>query len=109
LALEVAFRAPEVFGRVGAQSPILLNTSDLGDLVPSADEHPLVIYHGWGRYHLRGPHEGWDMVGTNAELHGLLRQKGYRPAGGETPEGFGWTFWRARTPELLRALFPKSP
>ena len=42
------------------------------------------------------------------ELWEMLREKGYRPAGGERPEGFGWNCWRAHSEELLTSLFPMT-
>jgi enterochelin esterase-like enzyme len=68
-----------------------------------------VIYLEWGTYHLRSPHEAWDMARANRDLWALLRQRGQRPAGGEVPEGFGWACWRGHTDEMLSALFPLRP
>lgn len=108
LALVTAFLRPETFGRVGSLWPIAFQ--DLGE-VPVAERHPLVIFHTWGTYHLRAPHEGWDQVISNRELWQELREAGHRPTGGEVPEGFGMEIWRAHTAEMLAALFPmpRSP
>ncbi len=80
-----------------------------GDLAEFADGpgmRPLVIYADWGTYHLRSPHEAWDMAENSRALWQHLREAGYRPAGGELPEGFGWACWRGHTDALLAALFP---
>jgi len=104
-ALMGALMGPGVFGRVGAQSPSL-GVSDVEEVVRGADEQPLVLYMDWGTYHLRSPHEAWDLAVESRALWSFLREQGYRPAGGELPEGFGWSVWRAHTGELLAALFP---
>jgi enterochelin esterase-like enzyme/outer membrane protein assembly factor BamB len=103
-ALMAAFGQPGLFGRVGAQSAT--GVGRLGDMLKSAEEQPLVIYLEWGTYHMRSPHEAWDLAEANREVWGLLRDAGYRPAGGEVPEGYGWACWRAHTDELLAAMFP---
>ena len=100
-----AFNHPEIFGRVGSLWPIAFGPS-LKTALPHAEEHPLVIFHAWGTYHLRSPHEAWDQVVDNREFFQQLRDAGYRPAGGEVPEGQGWAMFRARTDDMLAALFP---
>jgi hypothetical protein len=46
------------------------------------------------------------MSVDSREVWTMLREHGYRPAGGELPEGFGWDFWRAHAADALMALFP---
>ena len=104
-AMMTAFTYPALFGRIGTQS-VLAGADDARELMPSAADTPMVIYHEWGTYHLRSPHEAWDLAVDNRELWALMRERGYRPAGGEVPEGFGWAVWKARTDDLLVALFP---
>jgi enterochelin esterase-like enzyme/outer membrane protein assembly factor BamB len=104
-AFLTAFTHPEVFGRVGSLWPVLFEPS-AGNVLPNAAEHPLVVYHAWGTYHLRSPHEAWDQVVVNRALFQALRDAGYRPAGGEVAEGIGWTLVRGYTDDMLRALFP---
>jgi len=105
-ALSCAFGHPEVFGRVGSEAATMMTTSDLSPLIPGADQKPMVVYLGWGTYHLRSPHEAWDMARANRELWAMLRERGYRPAGGEVPEGFGWACWRAHLDDMFASLFP---
>ena len=105
-ALMSAVQHPEVFGRMGGFS-LIANVGDLKETMPSADERPMVMYLDWGTYHLRSPHEAWDFAKENREIWQLLRDRGYRPAGGERPEGFGWACWRDHADEMLAALFPK--
>ena len=50
--------------------------------------------------------EAWDLAVENRKLWSRLREAGYRPAGGELPEGYGWPCWSGHTDELLTALFP---
>lgn len=104
VALATAFAHPDVFARVGGLWPIVF--APMGE-IPRADESPLVIYHAWGTYHLRTPHEAANQVEANRELWASMREAGHRPAGGEEPEGFGWVIWRAHTAEMLATLFPR--
>jgi enterochelin esterase-like enzyme len=105
-AVELGFRYPELFRRVAAQSP-LMDPDSISDLRErGADVRPMVVYLDWGSYHMRSPHEAWSLVDSMRELWKVLHEAGYRPAGGERPEGFGWPIWAAHTDELLAALFP---
>ncbi len=108
VALTTAFMHSDVFGGVGAQSANLgfFGPVSFADLVKGADEQPMTIYLDWGTYHLRSPHEAWDMSVDSRDAFQMLREKGYRPAGGERPEGYGWKCWRASSEELLASLLP---
>jgi enterochelin esterase-like enzyme len=110
-ALFAVFGEPAVFGAVGLQSVAMLDTdeAELLPLVRTAAERPLRVYHDWGRYEAYASREAWDMRVTNARFNALLREKGYRPAGGEAPDGTGWASWRNRTDRLFAALFPPRP
>ena len=77
--------------------------------VKPAAEAPLRVYLDWGRYDHRATREAWDMRGANARFAAFLRERGYRPAGGEAPEGSGWASWRNRTDRVFEALFPALP
>ncbi len=104
-ALFGAFKHSDVFGKVATQSA----TPDLkafSELVGSAEEQTMIVYQEWGTYHLRSPHEAWDSAADNRKVWELLRERGYRPTGGEVPEGFSWAFWKSRTDNWLQALFP---
>ena len=103
-SLTSALKHPEVFARVGCLWPIVFDYNL--DTLPTFAEQPLVIYHAWGTYHIRSPHEAWDQVVENRDFSQALRDAGYRPAGGEVPEGFGWVNWRGYTDDMLAALFP---
>ncbi len=105
-ALLGGLKRSDVFSRVGAQSVMMIGSSEYEPAVGNAEERPLVIYLEWGTYHLRSSNMGWDMAKTNRQLWDHLRQRGYRPAGGEVPEGFGWKCWSAHTGDMLAALFP---
>ena len=105
-ALMVAFGTTELFGKVASQSATLMTPDRVAAMLVPADQQAMVIYQEWGTYHLRSPHEAWDMAEGNRGLWSILRDHGYRPTGGEVPEGFGWAFWRARTDDLLTVLFP---
>jgi hypothetical protein len=45
----------------------------------------------------------------NRRFDAFLRERGYRPAGGEVADGFGWPSWRTRTDRLFETLFPARP
>jgi enterochelin esterase-like enzyme/outer membrane protein assembly factor BamB len=104
-ALYSAFAHSDVFGRVGAQSATM-GAEEMRELATGANEKPMVIYLEWGTYHLRSPHEAWDLGEENRKLWAQLREAGYRPAGGEVPEGYGWACWNGHTDDLLAALYP---
>jgi len=105
-----AFHWPQVFGGLGLQSLVMLNTDEdvLGKQVRPASDAPLRVYLDWGRYDRRGTREAWDMREANARLAALLRERGYHPAGGEVPEGAGWGGWRNRTDLVFATLFPAT-
>jgi hypothetical protein len=60
----------------------------------------------WGAYDPKSPDEAWDLREDNEQLAGVLKQRGYAVAGGQFPEGAGWSTWNTRTGDLLEALFP---
>ena len=102
ISILAAFQHPEVFGRLGLLWPLVWDPSPR-HVLPDPSEHPLVIFHAWGTYHLRSPHEAWDQVVANRDLFQAFRDAGYRPAGGERAEGIGWTLFRGSTDNMLRA------
>jgi enterochelin esterase-like enzyme len=106
MALQCVLRQPELFGRVGSQFATVMRASDLEEAINLAGDRKPVMYLQWGTYHLRSPHEAWDMARANRDLWTLLREHGFRPAGGEVPEGFAWACWRGHTENMLRALYP---
>jgi outer membrane protein assembly factor BamB/enterochelin esterase-like enzyme len=107
-AAELAFRRPQVYGALGLQTIIMLDSDDelLRKQVPAAAEAPLRVYLDWGRYDYHATREAWDMGGANARFAAFLRERGYRPAGSEAPEGAGWAGWRNRTDRVFETLFP---
>ncbi|MEM6797608.1 MAG: alpha/beta hydrolase-fold protein, partial [Acidobacteriota bacterium] len=105
-AMGTAFAYPEVFSKIVAHAPTMIGLGEIGAEIPSSEEHLFQIYQSWGAYHLRSPHEAWDMAESNRELWNILRERGYRPAGGENSGGFGWATWRAQVGDWLTALFP---
>lgn len=89
----------------------LLGSSEglLRKVAPLAPQAPLRIYLDWGLYDRRATREAWDMGTTNARFAAYLRERGYRPAGGQVPEGSGWAGWRNRTDRVFATLFPAQP
>jgi enterochelin esterase-like enzyme len=107
-AASVVFRRPKVFGALGMQSVSMLDTDGevLLKQAPEASGAPLRVYLDWGKYDRRATREAWDMSVTNARFAAFLRERGYKPAGGEVPEGSGWASWRNRTDRVFGTLFP---
>ena len=99
------FVHPELFGRVGSLWPVVFG-GEMAQIMPQAARQPLVVYHTWGTYHIRSPHEAWDQVVKNRAFFEKLRSSGYRPAGGEVPLGVAWPFMDRYAGEMLMALFP---
>ena len=109
VALHGVFKHADIFGRAGSMSGVFFIgvEKSINDLVAEAGDDQLVtIYMNWGTYDMRSPHEAWDMAEDNRKLWALIRAKGFRPAGGEIPQGVGWSCWRGQTGDMLAALFP---
>jgi enterochelin esterase-like enzyme len=110
MALYTAVKNPDVFGNVAIQSLEMLDL-DLVRVekeIQSDSKQPLRIYHDWGLYDLRATREGWDMRKMNEDFDAFLRERGYKPAGGENHEAYGWASWRNRTDRWLSSFFPIS-
>jgi enterochelin esterase-like enzyme/outer membrane protein assembly factor BamB len=108
-ALTLVFANPQMFGRVGSLAATVMNAEEFRDKIPARAQAPLVVYQRWGTYHLRSPHEAWDMGKGNQGLWALLRERGQRPTGGEAPFGFGWGCFRPHLGEMVEELFPLAP
>ena len=107
-AFMTALRNPGMFGAFGSQSMVILSSDEeyIRKLIKSSQEQPMQIYLDWGLYDLRTKRENWDMRESNRNLVAFLRERGYKPAGGETHESFGWASWRNRLDRVLVALLP---
>jgi hypothetical protein len=79
----------------------------LKEIVTKPEEKPMRIYMDWGAYDARSEEGGWDLREENRKIYAFLQEKGYRPAGGETHDGYGWQSWRNRNDRVLSALFAK--
>jgi len=101
---------PNLFGGVAVQS-IWLDSqieNSLKGMFRNADQQPMRIYLDWGLYDARSYVEGWTLKRENEKFDEYLRERGYRPAGGETHDSYGWASWRNRTDRWLAALFPAT-
>jgi enterochelin esterase-like enzyme len=109
-ALFSALEHPEIFGGVAAQSTWLdtRTESSLKEMIRTAEEQPLRLYLDWGLYDAHSIVEGWDVKRDNRVFDEYLRSRGYRPAGGETHDSYGWASWRNRTDLWLASLFPSN-
>jgi enterochelin esterase-like enzyme len=99
---------PEVFGKAGVQSAGLgdISRHDFFERLHSRPANDAVFYVDWNRYEMRVPDQSIDMRADGRRLSSELRKQGYKVAGGEALDTHGWTSWRARTDDLLVALFP---
>lgn len=107
-AFYTAFRYPELFGGVAAQTVFTQERAEVvfKDLIKNANEVPMRVYVDWGTYDSRAPLEGWDTRRDSRRWYELFQEHGYKPAGGEVHQGAGWPIWRNRADKWLSALFP---
>lgn len=108
-ALLITLDHPDLFAKVGLQSPFLfsqLKTMVIERLGAEREAELPRIYLDWGTYDLRNPHEAWDMASEARALYADLRAAGLEPLGGEAADGTGWASWRNRTDALYSGLFP---
>lgn len=107
-ALYLAFGYPELFGGVATQSAFLQEhvANPVREIIVGPDKHPVRIYIDWGIYDYRSDLEGWNNATENEKFYRFVRDKGYKPAGGQVHEGAGWPNWRNRTDRVLATLFP---
>ena len=121
VALSAAVHHPSVFGNVAVQSMWLGPTplqssrvrprSEYDALVATLEDEPhvpIALYIDWARDDLRSRGEDIDLRRDLTALVDVLRERGYRVAGGEYPGAPGWGSWRARTDEILETLFPSE-
>ncbi|MCG8608700.1 hypothetical protein MJD09_27400, partial [bacterium] len=108
IAFYSTLKHPGVFGKVSGQTPFLLEfaANQLTPFIKTVAEQPLDVYVDWTKYDNRCTYEGWDFGRFSREFSQLLRERGYKPAGGEANEGFGWAFFRNRTDRIFEHLFP---
>lgn len=108
MALFSSFSSPGLVGKVASQSTMMLSSMEgmLRAQVKDHEQQPLDIYLDWGKWDMRNPHEAWNSVEMSRGFSEFLKEKGYSPAGGEAHDGAGWSSWRNRTDDLLKALYP---
>lgn len=99
---------PEVFGKAGVQSASLDDVARhaLFAELEAGPAPALEFYVDWNRYEALDPDNGVDLRADGLRLRDALVAAGYAPAGGEALDGHGWGSWRARSGDLLEALFP---
>ncbi|MEM7587911.1 MAG: PQQ-binding-like beta-propeller repeat protein [Acidobacteriota bacterium] len=107
-ALVTTLSHPDTFGAAGTQSLVLLTVFEnmIQPLIENLGDKPPTIYMDWGTYDMRNPHENWDTVTSHRQLVERFEAQGVDIAGGEVPDGSGWSSWRNRTDQLFAALFP---
>ncbi len=109
-AIFCGFANNELIGKVGAESAFMFTSmkTPLMLLIKTANQQPMDIFLEWGKYDLRNPDEAWNLVETNRDFVKTLREKGYKPSGGEIPDGTGWSSWRNRSEAMFGAIFPNQ-
>ena len=109
-AITLAFQRPDLVANVGALTPYSLVFSGPAavarQLVSTAQAQDMNLYMEWGMYDARAPQENWDIRESASDFKDFLEAQGYTVAGGEVPDGTGWSSWRNRTAQVLEALFP---
>ncbi len=107
-AITIAFAKSNLVGKVGTLSMFSFGSVEKG-LIPNvmtAKSQRMQLYMDWGKYDLRNPDEAWDLAKTNREFASYLRDRGFKPQGGELNEGTGWSSWKNRTEAVFSSLFP---
>ena len=106
-ALRGALIRPDIFGKAAAQSLWMLgDPMKLLSGIKTAAEQPMDVYLEWGMYDMRARHQNWDMRNVARQITEALTERGYTVAGGEVPDGAGWSSWQNRTDRVLASLFP---
>lgn len=109
-ALLVAFGRSDLVGKAAGITPLTLVVEapklGLQELIRTPAEQSMDLYVEWGRYDVRSPEENGDVLVVTRELLQFLTSRGYAVAGGEVPDGSGWSSWKNRTDVVLKTLFP---
>jgi hypothetical protein len=80
--IHTVFNHPGVLGGIALQS-IMIFENEMNELIPHDAKYPLSVYLDWGLYDARSYAAGWDLGRINRKFDAFLRERGYRPAGGE--------------------------
>lgn len=100
-------------GPLGAAAAVSLNHGssqgqrELESLVAAAESLPFVCLD-WGRYDSRESARGFDTDASCRALAAALEARGARVRALATNDGDQCSFWRARLPDVLGALFPPA-
>lgn len=99
---------PDVFGKAAMQSPSLEDVTRHALFARLAEDPPREarFYLDWNRYEAHDADQGYDFAVYGTTLDAALREAGCQVTGGEALDGHGWGSWRARTDDVLVALFP---
>lgn len=103
-----AVARPDVFGKAAAQSVSLGDVARHAFFELLAERPPAdaLFYVDWNRYEARDPDGGYDFGADGPLLAEALAAAGCSVVGGEALDCHGWGSWRARTDDVLVALFP---
>lgn len=107
-AIYTAMKHADRIGKLGVQSPMMVDLKPIHPVMKHADERPLRIYLDWAKYGIRSRLEFWSMPETSRKLAQYFRDHGYQPVGGQANDGSGVPSWQNRTDDLFEALFPAN-
>ncbi|MFT5048857.1 MAG: outer membrane protein assembly factor BamB [Chlamydiales bacterium] len=99
---------PDVFGKVAVESLAMRDVARHA-LLERIEDGPVLnvdFYVGWNRYGSRNADQGYDNGADSARFASVLEAKGYQVGGGEVLDSSGWGSARARSSDILEALFP---
>lgn len=96
----LAFKKPDVFSRVGIQSPAFWYKREIYTLVEEASRVPGKIFMSTGLIH--------DTEDAVRKMGGILDRKGVPHTLKAVNQGHSWGNWRDLTDDMLIDLFPVS-
>ena len=96
----LAFKKPDVFSRVGIQSPAFWYKREIYTLVEEAKSVPGKIFMSTGLIH--------DTEDAVRKMGGILDSKGVPHTLKAVNQGHSWGNWRDLTDDMLIDLFPVS-
>jgi len=107
-AAHTAVEHPDVFGKLAVRTMSLEGevADELLAVLATANRPTLDLYVDWNRYERRSEENSYDRREDSRRFAKALEDAGYRFAGGEAADSYGWGSLRAGNAAMLEALFP---
>ena len=105
-AFRLAWRYPEVIGKMAGQSSYFGTDESLFEAIKNSPAKPIQLYLDVGRFEQDG---AATPLGQNRRMRDLLGAKGYVLTYAEHNEGHSWGNWRAHVDDILTAFWPRIP